>query len=146
MAIMAVLLYTKDFQSPTGGAVAPLERHPELVNVIELALAADLEDPESRGAVPEGEYPKLDLCFQSLKGLNRGLLLGDLEVIKTLGDAPLRVQHAAFVVDEGSHFVLCRVGVGDNKRDEVDHVHAHDSSAGWSAGLSKGMWTVGPVI
>jgi hypothetical protein len=36
--------------------------------------------------------------------------------------------------------------VGDEKSDEVDHVHAHDSSAGSSAGLSEGMWMVGPAV
>jgi hypothetical protein len=75
---MAILLNAKYFQSPTGGAVAPLERHPKLINVDELQ-SADLEDPKRRGAVPVGEHPKLDLCTQSLKGLNRGLLLGDLD-------------------------------------------------------------------
>ncbi len=88
MAIIAVLLYTKDFQSPTGGAVAPLKPHPKHVDVNELALV-DLEDQVWRGAVPEGEHPKLDLCIQSLKGLKRGLLLGDLKVVKMLGDALL---------------------------------------------------------
>jgi hypothetical protein len=85
---MAILLYTKDFQSITGGAVAPLGCHPKLVNVNELA-SGDLKDPKRRGAVPEGEHPKLDLRIQSLKGLNRGLLLGDLKVVEMLGDALL---------------------------------------------------------
>ncbi len=126
---MAVLLYPKDFQSPTRGAVAPLERHPKLINVDELA-SGDLKDPERRGAVPEGEHPKLDLCIRILKGLNRGLLLGDLEVVKMLGDAPLQVQCATFIVDKGGHLVLCCIGVGDDESDKVDHVHAQISSAG----------------
>ncbi len=63
-----------------------------------------------------------------------------------LGDALLQVQRAALVVDEGGHLVLCRVGVGDKKSDKVDHVHAHDSSAGSSTGLLEEMWTVGPAV
>jgi hypothetical protein len=64
MAIMAVFLFTKDFQSATGGAVAPLKHCPELVDVNELA-SADLEDP------------------------NKGLLFGELKVVGMLGDALL---------------------------------------------------------
>ncbi len=63
-----------------------------------------------------------------------------------LGVALLRVQRAALVLDEGGHLVLCRVGVGDEKSNKVDHVHAHHSSAGSSTGLSEGMWTVGPAV
>jgi hypothetical protein len=142
---MAILSNTKYFQSPTGGAVAPLKRHSKLVDVNELPLA-DLEDPERRGAVPVGEHPKLDLCTQSLKGLDRGLLLGDLEVFEMLGDALLQVQHATLVVDEGGNLALCHVGVGGEKSDKVDHVHTHNSSADWSACLLEGMWMVGPAV
>jgi hypothetical protein len=63
-----------------------------------------------------------------------------------LRDVLLRVQHAALVVDKGGHLVLCRVGVGDEKSDKVDHVHSHDSSAGSSAGLSEGMWMLGTAV
>jgi hypothetical protein len=142
---MAVLLYTKDFQSLTGGAVAPLEHHSKSVNVDELA-SGDLKDPKRRGAVPEGEHTKLDLCIQSLKSLDRGLILGDLKVIKTLGDALLQVQRANFVVDKGGHLILCLVRVSDNDSDKVDHVHAHNSSAGWYTSLVEGVLTVCPVI
>ncbi len=131
--------------SPHRHGVAPLKHHPELVDVDELP-SADLEDPERRGAVPVGEHPKLDLCTRSLKDLDRGLLLGDLEVIEMLGVALLPVQRAALIVDKGGHLVLCQVGVGNKKSDKVDHVHADDSSAGLSAGLSEGMYTVGPAV
>ncbi len=63
-----------------------------------------------------------------------------------LRDALLQVQHAALVVDEGGHLVLCCVGVGDKKSDKVDHVHAHDSSVGWSTGLLAGMRMVSPAV
>jgi hypothetical protein len=145
IAVLFVAFLVDCCISPHCHGVAPLERHPEPVDVDEL-LSADLEDPERRGAVPVGEHPKLDLCTRSLKGLDRGLILGDLEVVEMLGDALLRLQCATLVVDEGGHLVLCRVWVGDEKSDEVDHVHAHDSSAGLSAGLSEGMWTVVPVV
>ncbi len=131
--------------SPPRHGVTPLKHHTKLIDVDELLLV-DLKDLERRGAVPVGEPPKLDLCTQSLKGLDRGLLLGDLEVVQMLGDALLQVQCAALVVDEGGHLILCQVRVGDKKSDEVDHVHAHDSSTGLSAGLLQGMWTVGPAV
>ncbi len=82
---MTILLNTKYFQSPNRGGVAPIKRHPELVNANELPLA-DLKDLKRRGAVPVGEHPKLDLCTQSLKDLDRGLLLGDLEDFEMIGD------------------------------------------------------------
>jgi hypothetical protein len=92
--------------SPHRHGVAPLECHPELVDVDELPLA-DLKDPKRRGAVLVGEQLKLDPCTRSLKGLDRGLILGDLEVVEMLGDALLRVQRATLIVDEGGHLVLC---------------------------------------
>ncbi len=74
--------------SPHRHGVAPLKQHPKLVDVDELPLA-DLKDPKRRGAVLGGEHPKLDPCTQSLKGLDRGLILDDLEVVKMLGDVLL---------------------------------------------------------
>ncbi len=69
--------------SPHCHGIAPLKRHPKLINVDELPLA-DLEDPKRRGAVPVGEHPKLDLCTRSVKGLDRDLLLDDLKVVEIL--------------------------------------------------------------
>ncbi len=88
IAVLVVAFLVDCCISPHRHGIAPLERHPELVNVDELP-PADLEDPKRRGAVLVGEHPKLDPCTQSLKGLDKGLVLDDLKVIKMLGDALL---------------------------------------------------------
>ncbi len=109
---MAIFTYATELQPPTRGTVAPLDRHPKLVNINEHA-SGDLEDPKRRGVIPEGEYPKLDFFLQSMKGFDGGLFLGDIKVIEALGYALVGVQLAAFVVGEGGHLLLYPVRVCD---------------------------------
>jgi hypothetical protein len=63
--------------------VTHLKHHPELIDVDEPA-SGDLKNPKRRGVIPDGEYPKLDILLQSLKGFNRGLLFCYLRVVETL--------------------------------------------------------------
>jgi hypothetical protein len=90
VAVVSNLLDAKDLEGPSLCAVAPLEGPPKLINVDELA-SWEFKDPESerRGAIPEGINPKLNLLIHLLIGLDGGLLLGELELIKILGDALL---------------------------------------------------------
>jgi hypothetical protein len=114
---------------------------------LNLLISMNLHQGSSKGVIPEGEYPKLDFfLIQSLKGLDGGLLFCYIEVVETLRDALLGVKLTTLIVDEGGHLILCCIGVGDDECDEVDHVHAHNSSAGWPAGLTVGVWTVSPVV
>jgi hypothetical protein len=84
MAIMAVLLHPKDFQRPALLPVAPLNRHSKLINIDEHPML-DPTNAEGRRMVPEGIDTTLNRLCLSLIHLNRGNLLGDIQLLQTLG-------------------------------------------------------------
>ena len=85
MAIMAVLPHPKDFQRPALLPVAPLNRHSELINIDEHPTW-DPTNAEGRRMVPESIDMTLNRLCLSLIRLNRGNLLGDIQLLQTLGN------------------------------------------------------------
>jgi hypothetical protein len=88
--------------------------------------------------VPEGIDTTLNCLCLSLIRLNRGDLLGDIQLLQTLGYCLVGVYLPPFVVEVCRNLVPCRVSMDKKKDLEVDHVRTDDLRTRRIAGST--MW------
>ena len=112
LAIMAIFLHPKHFQSPSLLPVAPLNCHTELIN-INKHLTWNPTNAERGSMVPEGIDSLLDMLSLGLICLNRSNLLGYIQLLQTLGYGLVGVHLPPLVVEVRCNLVAGSVGMCD---------------------------------
>jgi hypothetical protein len=122
---------------PEDGYVAPLKRHSELINIDEHPTW-DPTNAKGRRMVPESIDMTLNHLCLSLIRLNRGNLLGDIQLLQKLGYCLVGEYLPPFVVEVCRDLITGCVRMGKKKDHKVDHVRTNDLRTRRIAGTM--MW------